>query len=117
MDGGTHADPTIPMVMFAFGFIVSVFAGMILALPVALPVILITEQLEEGRWWIFAIAGLLLGLFVLFVLSAIIAEVMNFELVIVVMATSTFASIAYWFVAWRLFTHQPSRAPDLETFE
>ena len=73
------------------------------SMPIAVPVILITEWRKVASWRIFAGAGVILGI----ILSVLFTEVpfrgINYRFATTLLLSASAGAMAYWFVAWRLF--------------
>jgi hypothetical protein len=91
-----------------FGLSVFVPTVSVYALPVALPVIVLTEIRKIGHWSIFAIAGFVLGLLLTIGFSEVPYRGINIELMLTMSMASIFGALIYWLVAWKL-VHLPFR--------
>ncbi|WP_423141172.1 hypothetical protein ACOYW6_10030 [Parablastomonas sp. CN1-191] len=74
----------------------------IYALPVAVPIILLTELSRAGHWFQFLLAGIALGVLLTLALTEVPYRGLDMELASMLMSLSLLGSMAYWLFAWRL---------------
>jgi hypothetical protein len=71
------------------------------ALPIALPVIVVTEIRGYGDWRIFAAAGTVLGVLLVFLFAEVPFEWLNLLITAPLVPLSIFAALIYWAIAWK----------------
>lgn len=93
--GGTSDD-----FLWAFGFFLLIGSG--LAWPIALVPVAIAEYLELSAWWIYALWGALIGVYI------VLHSAENFNpghasvTATLIAVSTTLAGLTYWLVAWKL---------------
>lgn len=92
----------------AFGFAVFVPVASIYALPISLPMILLTELRQVGHWAVFAISGIVLGVLLTITFTEIPYQGLNLELAVLMTILSFSGAMIYWLVAWRLLPPRKS---------
>jgi hypothetical protein len=112
-------DISVGPFVLVLAFVAFVFGG-VLALPVALPVIIVTERWGKGPWWLFLGAGggaslpilAMMGLFGGTGEAGAALSILGFLL-----PTTISAAMTYWFVAWKRWGPEPDFSSTLEMFE
>ena len=95
-----------------FGLLVLVPAASIYALPVALPVIVLTELRKLGHWAVFAIAGLVLGALLTIAFTEVPYQGPDFKLGVAMAVLSVSGAMTYWLAAWRILPRVDSASPQ-----
>ena len=98
------------------GLLVLVPAASIYALPVALPVIVLTELRKGGHWAVFAIAGLVLGALLTIAFTEVPYQGIDFKLGAGMAVLSISGAMTYWLAAWRLLPRGDSASPQGRVF-
>ncbi|MEM1194562.1 MAG: hypothetical protein AAGH57_00535 [Pseudomonadota bacterium] len=86
------------------------------AIPVAIPVIGVTEWKKRGEWWIFALVGLLFGVAMAALFTELPFDWTSFANSLFIMPIVLAWTITYWAVAWHWFppklpSHSPMESP------
>lgn len=82
------------------GFSVFVPMAVIFALPVALPVILLSELKKIRHWALFTVAGLVLGALLTAALTEIPYRGFNVELALLLTIACIASAMTYWLIAF-----------------
>ena len=107
VQGGFSGDFAAGVTVTVLGLFASIAA--IYAVPVAVPVIVVTEWRGIGDWRIFAVSGVVLGGSIATLLAPVPFswDSIDSDIVFVVPAIVVACVMTYWLVAWRLLP--PSR--------
>ncbi|MFM5885420.1 MAG: hypothetical protein ACKOQ3_08885 [Novosphingobium sp.] len=85
-----------------FGFAVFVAIALIYPLPVAIPVILLTELRRVSHWPVFVISGLVLSVLLTFAFTEVPYQGLNIFIAVTMTTLSLSGAMIYWLVAWKL---------------
>jgi len=98
-------------VMFVFLF------GGVLALPVAVPTIVVTERMGKGPWWVFLLAGIGTGIALFTIWVGLTSADGYSEVLWLLMPATISAAMTYWFIAWQRNPPVLDIEPTVEVFE
>ena len=109
---GQEIDPLVGVLLFG----ITAVSGAICMLPLALPLIVVTERKEKGPIWLFLCAGVVAAMLFLSATLLVEGEVLVERLVLFLPVTIV-ASMTYWYYVWK--RNDPNAAPQMisKTFE
>jgi hypothetical protein len=93
--------------------------GAIVALPIAAPIVIMTEKWGQGPWWVFFVAGLAVAALVASIQFWFFgAELRTMEIGgLLLLAAPPAAAMTFWFIAWHRNPPKQTVAPLAEVFE
>ncbi len=109
---GQEIDPLVGVLLFG----ITAVSGAICMLPLALPLIVVTERKEKGPVWLFLCAGVVAAMLFLSATLLVEGEV-PVERLVPFLPVTIVASMTYWYYVWK--RNDPNAAPHMisKTFE